>query len=1014
MQSSWRPIQFALPFLLLCTLLWIVAQSIDAVAAPTLAPRAVANPTSTIFINEIHYDNTGTDVGEFIEVAGPSGTDLTSWTLVLYNGNVIANAVTYDTDALPSEIPDLGCEYGFVVVNYPSNGIQNGPNDGVALVDGDGNVVQLLSYEGTFTAGNGPASGLTSTDIGVSQNGSEAIGLSLQLSGTGAQYGDFTWGSPTAATVGAINAGQTLSSGADVPPCITRVSPADNATSVPLNSDITVEFSEPVTVNSPWFSIECTESGTHTATVSGGPQIYTLNPDVNFDGEESCTVTLIGNQILDEDGTPEAVESDFDWTFTTAVDIFGACFDDTETRIHTIQGTGTASSAAGTIVVVEGVVVGDYQESGALDGFYLQEEDSDVDADPNTSEGIFIYDSTAVALGDVVRVQGTVTEFGGTGVTLTEITSVSQLAICDTNAAVTPTVINMPVSSLADWERVEGMLVIIPGTLTVSENYTLARFGEVTLSANGRLYQPTHLAAPGAPAQAVLAANELNRIVLDDASSVQNPATVIHPAPGLSAGNTLRTGDTIENLAGIIDQRFDLYRIQPIGPLTFTHANPRPATPDDVGGRLKVVSANVLNYFTTIDESGNQCGPPGYEQECRGADSADEFNRQRDKIINGLGAINADIVGLLEIENNPTAAVEDLVNGLNGLPGVGPYDYIDTGYIGTDAIKVAIIYKTTTVSPTGNYALLDSSVDPTFIDTLNRPVLAQTFVENATDERFTIAVNHLKSKGSACGGDPDTGDGQGNCNQTRTDAATALVQWLASDPTDSSDPDFLIIGDLNSYAMEDPIAVLKLADYTDLINRFYGASGHSYVFQAQSGYLDYALANDTLNDQVIGAASWHVNGDEPIALDYNLEFKSVAQQASFYNTDPYRFSDHDPIIVGLDLQSDTPTPTPTVTPTVTPTPTITITPTVTVTPTLTATPTPTPITPIPTATFTATPTPETPTPTVTATPETPGPETPTPTATPTTETPQPGTVTPQPSTTPIISGVDNHLPYVRK
>ncbi len=131
--------------------------------------------------------------------------------------------------------------------------------------------------------------------------------------------------------------------------------------------------------------------------------------------------------------------------------------------------------------------------------------------------------------------------------------------------------------------------------------------------------------------------------------------------------------------------------------------------------------------------------------------------------------------------------------------------------IGTDAIRVGLIYKPAKVTPVGPFKVLTSAVDPRFIDTRSRPALAQTFQENATGARFTVVVNHLKSKGSACAdiGDPDAGDGQGNCNVTRTNAAKALVDWLATDPTGSGDPDFLIIGDLNSYAMEDPIDAIK-------------------------------------------------------------------------------------------------------------------------------------------------------------------------------------------------------------
>ena len=142
-----------------------------------------------------------------------------------------------------------------------------------------------------------------------------------------------------------------------------------------------------------------------------------------------------------------------------------------------------------------------------------------------------------------------------------------------------------------------------------------------------------------------------------------------------------------------------------------------------------------------------------------------------------------------------------------------------------------------------------------------------------------MVVNHLKSKGSDCNdvGDPDTGDGAGNCNVTRTLAAEALVDWLASDPTGSGDDDVLIIGDLNSYAKEDPIDVLLAGGYADLVQDEIGPSAYSYVFDGESGYLDYALASASLTGQVSGVGEWHINADEPIVLDYNTNFKSPGQ-----------------------------------------------------------------------------------------------------------------------------------------
>ncbi len=255
----------------------------------------------------------------------------------------------------------------------------------------------------------------------------------------------------------------------------------------------------------------------------------------------------------------------------------------------------------------------------------------------------------------------------------------------------------------------------------------------------------------------------------------------------------------------------------------------------------------------------------------------------------------------MEMEN--TQGVEpaaDLAAGLNDATAPGTYSYVDTGVIGTDAIRVGLLYKTTKMTPVGPFKVLNSAVDPRFIDTLNRPTLAQTFQRAGSGEKITVAVNHLKSKGSACAGDPDTGDGAGNCDVTRTNAAKALRDWLATDPTNSGDPDRLIIGDLNSYDHEDPIDELVAGGYTDLIKKYHGEFAYSYVFDGQVGYLDYGLANPSLVPQVTGAADWHINSDEPTLLDYDMTFKNDPEDA-FYEPKAYRASDHDPVIVGMEL-----------------------------------------------------------------------------------------------------------------
>ncbi|MGD8604422.1 MAG: ExeM/NucH family extracellular endonuclease, partial [Anaerolineales bacterium] len=571
---------------------------------------------------------------------------------------------------------------------------------------------------------------------------------------------------------------------------------------------------------------------------------------------------------------------------------FGFCGDPAD-LIHDVQGSGFVSPVEGSVVVLEGVVVGDFQGSDQLSGFFLQEESADYDALETTSEGIFVYDSTFgtdVVVGDVVRVQGVVDEYYD----WTELTSISNLLVCGSGATPAPEPVNLPVASFGELEQVENMLVTFPQSLTATESYTLGRYGEVALSANGRLFNPTQVVEPGQPAIDYQAANNLNRIQLEDGSRIQNPATV----PYLAPDGTLRLGDTVTDLTGVISYSFDFYELQPTQPVTFTRVNERQPAPDDVGGRVTVASFNVLNYFTTIDDGAWICGPE-FDQECRGADSEFEFERQRTKIIEAMVAMNADVIGVIEIENNTSASLADLVQGLNDVLGEGTYAYVDTGTIGGDAIKVGFIYKPATVSLVGDFAILDSSVDARFNDERNRPALAQTFMENLSGEMFTAVVNHLKSKGSPCDdiGDPDTGDGQGNCNLTRLAAAEAMTDWLATDPTGSGDPDFLIMGDLNSYAMEDPIDAIQAAGYTNLIAEYNGYEEYSYVFDGQFGTLDHALSNPTLTDQVTGVTVWHINSDEPIILDYNTEYNPP----ELYQANAYRSSDHDPVVIGLNL-----------------------------------------------------------------------------------------------------------------
>jgi len=252
----------------------------------------------------------------------------------------------------------------------------------------------------------------------------------------------------------------------------------------------------------------------------------------------------------------------------------------------------------------------------------------------------------------------------------------------------------------------------------------------------------------------------------------------------------------------------------------------------------------------------------------------------------------------MEIENDAGDTLASLVAALEDESG-NAWRFVDTGAIGGDAIKVGFVYRPDAVDTIGAHAVLDGDVDPDFIDDRNRPSLAQTFAA-AGGDRITVVVNHLKSKGSDCEdlGDPDTGDGQGNCNRTRTLAAAALARWLAADPTGAGTGDVLIIGDLNAYLEEDPVVALEAPGYVNLLERETGSDAYSYVFRGESGALDHALASPSLAGRVTAAIAWHSNADEPPVLDYNLE--NDRDPGLFDAGVPWRASDHDPIIIDVE------------------------------------------------------------------------------------------------------------------
>jgi len=623
------------------------------------------------------------------------------------------------------------------------------------------------------------------------------------------------------------------------------------------------------------------------------------------------------------------------------------------TAIHAVQGSGIGTPLAGSVVTVEGIVVGRVLGSAAdsLQGFFLQEEDVDSDLDSATSEGLFVAEGSGglaagIAVRDRVRVTGTARERSGR----TALESLTSVELCKSGeplpkaASMILPVPAVPAADLAAataaidayYEAFESMRVLFPFSLTVADSFELAREGVLVLDQGGRIQTFTDGSLPS-PTGFVGHQIEVarRRILLDDSddhpdSALVNLRPLPYPTPGLGIANRFRAGDRITSLTGILDgsslsaSGSEGWRIRPVheaSSYVFASENPRPIGPPLVGGSLELASFNVANYFATLDttpsNSSGPCGPSG-TLDCRGADSAAELARQTEKLVAALCRLDPDVVGLMEMENDAGAATIGLIGAANAVPGCGPFAFVDTGPIGSDAIRIALVYKPASVEAMGASAILDASVDPRFDDRRSRPVLAQTLREIATGRRFTIAVAHLKSKGSSCAflGDADTGDGQGNCNATRRSAAAALVDWLASDPTASGDPDFLIFGDLNSYSREDPVrAILAGADdaagtaddFIDLVRRHSGPAAHSYIFDGQTGRLDHALASATLAAQVTGAALWPINADEPRAFDYDdpiadpgeAPFEAKPSALPLYAPDELRTSDHDPLVIGL-------------------------------------------------------------------------------------------------------------------
>ena len=544
--------------------------------------------------------------------------------------------------------------------------------------------------------------------------------------------------------------------------------------------------------------------------------------------------------------------------------------------IGTVQGSAARSPYEGKSVTVEGVVTADWR--AGLGGFFLQDAG---DGDDATSDALFVQATSGskLAAGDRVRVRGQVAETEA--VPQATLTTLKAERITVLGHAGAPAARELDAQP-ADWRALEGELVRITAPLTLSGTDRLERNGELVVAFGGRLWQPSEVAVPGSAAYAeVERDNARRKLVLDDGSSERNPTQVAY----LPAGTALRTGTEFEAVEGIVDRRFDgSWRLQLIKPLQ-PPAPQRPAPPQ-VAGALHIAAFNLENFF-------NGDGHGGGFPTLRGARTEPEFQAQLAKLVATIRPLQADVAALMELENDgygPDSAIATLVAALNaGQGAAGDWRYVDAGQgPGTNPIRVGLIYRASKVKPLGKPATLEGGP---FVDHSRVP-LAQAFRSKAGGKPFVVVANHFKSKGcsDATGADADQHDGQACWNATRVETARRLDAWLRTDPTHSGSQRAVLLGDFNAYAEESPLRELRDRGWQDAFVVAGVEHPYSYVYNGQTGRLDHALLSPALAPALRGAAEWHINADEQDALGYrerNVE-------------GPWRSSDHDPLLLGLD------------------------------------------------------------------------------------------------------------------
>ena len=609
-------------------------------------------------------------------------------------------------------------------------------------------------------------------------------------------------------------------------------------------------------------------------------------------------------------------------------------------------GDGDDSQLINQTVETKGVVTAAYPKGEnanlkGLEGFTIQTPGTGGTWDParTASDGLFVFmgksSATMPSIGDCVVVKGKVAEYSGVKNATAATQSLTQLLPQSITAAtdcdpVKPTELS-GVPTQDQMEALESMLVLPKDTWTITDNYKTNRYGTLSLTPGTEVLRTaTDVVAPGAAAQAYEAENAAKTIDLDDASTTdltnfkQNGHKERYAY--LANGAPARVGYHVTFTKPVVlESRFGSFVFQPPqmtagnpdrSPVTIT--GERPAAPT-VSGDTKVATFNVLNYFSDLGE--NEPGCKGYEDrdhkyvtdkncKLRGAWSSQAFANQQTKIVQAINTIDADVVALEEIEN-PVAsgvstdrdgALKSLVNALNAAAGSEVWAYVpspSTVPANEDVIRIAFIYKKAKIAPVGDSVIYD---DPAYTGLARQP-LAQEFKPitdvNHEGKNFVVIANHFKSKGSApknlsgaeAAANTDNGDGQGNSNGVRVKQARALAtfaQRFNGTPT-------LLVGDFNAYTKEDPLKVLTDAGWTHES----GQGDSSYVYGGRSGSMDHVFANSAAHPLITEVKSWAVNAQESIAFEYSRA--NYNAYLAFEADNPYRASDHNPEIIGLNL-----------------------------------------------------------------------------------------------------------------